>query len=186
MSSSTPPESPPTARTQFFIGGIRFRPSLYWTPHHFNPLHVESYFGVSWFTYSLQPAELPASLADLTRQLNLPSQRRLLLPSFRPSRSPSSPSDITTVASGHLHRQHSHLLEWQLAALHERGVSQLIGPTALLVLQPGSKCRQHYLSDRDRDSLSPLLGPYGKCAIPSATLRISRPRNFASSAELRS
>lgn len=31
------------------------------TPH-FNPLHVESTFGVSWFADSLQPAELLASL----------------------------------------------------------------------------------------------------------------------------
>jgi len=29
---------------------------------HFNPLHVESTFGVSWFADSLQPAELLASL----------------------------------------------------------------------------------------------------------------------------
>jgi len=29
MSPSTPPESPPTARTQFFVGGIRLRPSLF-------------------------------------------------------------------------------------------------------------------------------------------------------------
>ena len=55
-------------------------------------------FGVSWFTDSLRPAELLASLADLTGHL-LPSQQRLLPPSFRPSRSPSSPSDISTVAS---------------------------------------------------------------------------------------
>ena len=41
-------------------------------------------------------------------------------PSFRPSRLPFSPSDISTVASGHLHRQDSHLLERQLASLHER------------------------------------------------------------------
>ena len=88
------------------------------TPH-FNPLRVESTFGVSWFAHSLQPAELLASLADLTRH-SLPSQPRLLLPSFRPSRSPFSPSDISTVASGYLHRQDSHLLERQLASLHER------------------------------------------------------------------
>jgi hypothetical protein len=59
-------------------------------------------------------------LADLTRHSTLPSRRRLLLPSFRPSRLPFSPSDISTVASGHLHRQDSHLLERQLASLHER------------------------------------------------------------------
>ena len=94
---------------------------------HFNPLHVESTFGVSWFADSLQPAELLASLADLTRH-SLPSQRRLLRPSFRPSRSPFSPSDISTVASGHLHRQDSHLLEQQLASLHERGGFELPSP----------------------------------------------------------
>src|SRR5437660_9037672 len=59
-------------------------------------------------------------LADLTRHSTLPSRRRLLLPSFRPSRLPFSPSDISTVASGHFHRQDSHLLERQLASLHER------------------------------------------------------------------
>jgi hypothetical protein len=64
MSPSTPPESPPTARTQFFVGGVRLRPPFYLTRH------------------------------------SLPSQRRLLLPSFRPSWSPFSPSDISTVASG--------------------------------------------------------------------------------------
>jgi hypothetical protein len=105
MSPSTPPESPPTARTQFFVGGgspssSALLDSALSTPH-FYPLHVEFTFGVSWFAHSLQPAELLASLADLTRH-SLPSQRRLLLPSFRPSRSPFSPSDISTVASGHL------------------------------------------------------------------------------------
>ena len=122
MSPSTPPESPPTARTQSSSAGFAFvHPSLdsaLSTPH-FNPLHVEFTFGVSRFAHSLQPAELLASLADLTRH-SLPSQRRLLLPSFRPSRLPFSPSDISTVASGHLHRQDSHLLERQLASLHER------------------------------------------------------------------
>ena len=67
-------------------------------------------------------------LADLTRQSTLPSRRRLLLPSFRPSRLPFSPSDISTVASGHLHRQDSHLLEQQLASLHERGGFELPSP----------------------------------------------------------
>ena len=74
-------------------------------------------FGVSRFTDSLRPADLLASLADLTGHL-LPSQQRLLPPSFRTSRSPSSPSDISTVASGRLHRQDFHLLERQLASLH--------------------------------------------------------------------
>jgi len=92
---------------------------------------VESTFGVSWFAHSLQPAELLASLADLTRH-SLPSQRRLLRPSFRPSRSPFSPSDISTVASGHLHRQDSHLLERQLASLHERNGFELPVPLVFL------------------------------------------------------
>ena len=133
MSPSTPPESPPTARTQSSSVGFAFvHPSLdsaLSTPH-FNPLHVEFTFGVSRFAHSLQPAELLASLADLTRHY-LPSQRRLLLPSFRTSRSPFSPSDITTVASGHLHRQDSHLLERQLASLHERGGFELPRPVVV-------------------------------------------------------
>ena len=75
------------------------------------------YFGVSRFAVSLRPAELLAPLADLTGPFP-PSQQGLLPPSFRPSRSPSSPSDISTVASGHLHRQDFHLLERKLASLH--------------------------------------------------------------------
>ena len=123
MSPSTPPEG--SADCAHPVLGRRGSPSssalldsALSTPH-FNPLHVESTFGLSWFAHSLQPAELLASLADLTRH-SLPSQRSLLLPSFRPSRSPFSPSDISTVASGHLHRQDSHLLERQLASRHER------------------------------------------------------------------
>ena len=73
-------------------------------------------FGASWFAHLLQPAELLASLADRTSLLT--GFRRLLLPSFRSSRSPFSPSDMTTVASGHLHRQDFHLLKRQLASLH--------------------------------------------------------------------
>ena len=75
------------------------------------------YFGVSRFAVSLRPAELLAPLADLTGPFP-PTQQGLLPPSFRPSRSPSSPSDISTVASGHLHRQDFHLLERKLASLH--------------------------------------------------------------------
>ena len=73
-------------------------------------------------------------LADLTRQSTLPSRRRLLLPSFRPSRLPFSPSDISTVASGHLHRQDSHLLEQQLASLHERTGFELPRPLSSRLL----------------------------------------------------
>src|ERR1700730_1298277 len=123
MSPSTSPESPPTARTQFFIGGIRLRPSLYWTRHsqrstliRFRGIH----FRGPRFAHSVQPAELLASLADLTRFFFFSAwPTEALLPSFRPSRSPFSPSDISTVASGHLHWQDSRLLERQLASLHE-------------------------------------------------------------------
>ena len=84
---------------------------------HLNPLRVGFNFGASWFTHLLQPAELLASLADRT---NVPiGLQRLLLPSFRSSRSSSSPSGITTVASGYLHWQDFHLLEWLLASLHQ-------------------------------------------------------------------
>jgi hypothetical protein len=84
-------------------------------------------FGASWFTRLVQPAELLASLADRT---SFPAGlRRLLLPSFRSSRSPFSPSDITTVASGFLHRQDFHLLKRQLASLHhDSGPSWVAGP----------------------------------------------------------
>ena len=123
MSPSTPPESPPTARTQFFVGGIRLRPSL-WTRHSQRPTLIRFMWNPlsgspdSLIRYNLLSCLPP--LADLTRHSTLPSRRRLLLPSFRPSRLPFSPSDISTVASGHLHRQDSHLLERQLASLHER------------------------------------------------------------------
>ena len=75
-------------------------------------------------------------LADLTRHSTLPSRRRLLLPSFRPSRLPFSPSDISTVASGHLHRQDSHLLERQLASLHERTGFEPPSPVELARMHP--------------------------------------------------
>ena len=124
MSPSTPPESPPTARTQFFVGGVRLRPPLYWTRHSQRPTLIR----FTWNPLSGSPGSLIRynllsclpPLADLTRHSTLPSRRRLLLPSFRPSRLPFSPSDISTVASGHLHRQDSHLLERQLASLHEQ------------------------------------------------------------------
>ena len=75
-------------------------------------------------------------LADLTRHSTLPSRRRLLRPSFRPSRLPFSPSDISTVASGHLHRQDSHLLERQLASLHERTGFEPPSPVELARMHP--------------------------------------------------
>ena len=104
-----------------FVDGVRLRPVLPRTRHsqllHLNPLRVGAIFGASWFAHLVRPAELLASLADRT---NVPiGLQRLLLPSFRSSRSPSSPSDITTVASGYLHRQDFHLLERPLASLHQ-------------------------------------------------------------------
>ena len=76
MSPSTPPESPPTARTSSSPAGFAFvylslDSALSTT--HLNPLHVESLFGVSRFAHALQPAELLASLADLTRQSSCPA-----------------------------------------------------------------------------------------------------------------
>jgi hypothetical protein len=73
--------SPPTiTRSPFFEAACHdyFSHSLYTTTCaslldsalstlHSDPLSVESTFGVSWFAHSLQPAELLASLADLTR-----------------------------------------------------------------------------------------------------------------------
>src|SRR6516162_6435652 len=87
MSPSTPPESPPTARTQFVVGRIRLRPSLFGLGTlnvPLNPLHVESTFGSpGWpIRYNLLSCWPP--LANLTRPSTLPSRRRLLLPSFRP------------------------------------------------------------------------------------------------------
>ena len=103
-----------------FVDGVRLRPVLPRTRHsqllHLNPLRVGAIFGASWFAHLVRPAELLASLADRTNVAI--SLQRLLLPSFRSSRSPSSPSDITTVASGFLHRQDFHLLERLLASLH--------------------------------------------------------------------
>src|SRR5690348_13689629 len=81
-----------------------------------------SRFSGSLIRYNLLSCLPP--LADLTgcaeTTLLAPSHVRLLLPSFRPSRSPFSPSGITTVAPGGFHWQVSHLLERQLASLHHR------------------------------------------------------------------
>ena len=111
-----------------FIDGIRLRPPLssglgtlksstlirfMWTPISGLPDSRSCYGRVSC---------LPR--ADLTR-CTAPSQPRLLLPSLRSSRSPFSPSDITTVASGYLHRQDFHLLERLLASLHKRARGEL-------------------------------------------------------------
>ena len=124
------PESPSTAYTQASSTAFAFVRPIIRTRHsqllHFNPLHVDPYFGASWFARLVQPAELLASLADRTDvAIGL---QRLLLPSFRSSRSPSSPSDMTTVASGYLHRQDFHLLERLLASLHMGSRMSLSAP----------------------------------------------------------
>jgi hypothetical protein len=58
---------------------------------HLNPFRVGLNFGASWFAPLLQPAELLASLSGPDR-VHRTQPQRLLLPSFWPSRSPSSPS----------------------------------------------------------------------------------------------
>ena len=73
-------------------------------------------------------------LADLTGRRTLvppPSQPRLLLPSFRTSRSPFSPSGITTVVPGRFHWQIFHLLEQQLASLHRDRRPACLSPAVL-------------------------------------------------------
>jgi hypothetical protein len=89
---------------------------------HHHPLLVGGAFEAFWFTPSLRPAESLASLGGPDRAPDSfvppPSQPRLLLPSLRPSRSPFSPSGITTVVPGRFHWQDFHLLEQQLASLH--------------------------------------------------------------------
>ena len=125
MSPSTPPESPPTCAYPVLRRQDSPSPIALWTRHSQRPTLIRFMWNPlsgspgSLIRYNLLSCLPP--LADLTRQSTLPSRRRLLLPSFRPSRLPFSPSDISTVASGHLHRQDSHLLEQQLASLHERG-----------------------------------------------------------------
>jgi hypothetical protein len=105
-----------------FIDGIRLRPPL---PFGLGTLDYSTSIHFMWTPI----AGLPGSLSrygrvscwprvDLTGCL-APSQPRRLLPSLRSSRSPCSPSAITTVASGYLHRQDLHLLERLLASLHK-------------------------------------------------------------------
>ena len=104
-----------------FIDGIRLRPPLF---SGLGTLNHPTSIRFMWSLISGLPGslacygrvELLASLADLT---GVRRPQRLLLPSLRSSRSPFSPSDITTVASGYLHRQDLHLLERLLASLHE-------------------------------------------------------------------
>jgi hypothetical protein len=105
-----------------FIGGIRLRPPL---PFGLGTLDCSTSIRFLWCGISGLPGSLSCygrvsclPRADLTGCI-APSQPRLLLPSLRSSRSPFSPSDITTVASGYLHRQDLHLLERLLASLHE-------------------------------------------------------------------
>src|ERR1700724_4306905 len=131
MSPSPPPESPPTARPQSSSAGFAFvHPSLdsaLSTPH-FNPLHVEFTFGVSWFAHSLQPAELLASLADLTRHsLLCPAHRGFYFRAFGRVGRPSRRRIYLRWHLGTSTDRDSHLLEWQLASLHEGVEFELSG-----------------------------------------------------------
>jgi hypothetical protein len=96
-----------------FVGRVRLRPPL---SFGLGTLDCSTSIRFMWSPISGLPGslsrygrvELLASLADLTGSCR---PQRLLLPSLRSSRSPCSPSGITTVASGYLHRQDLHLLE---------------------------------------------------------------------------
>ena len=161
-----------------FVDGVRLRPALRSdSALSTAPLQSAScgtlFFGASWFAHLVRPAELLASLADRTNVAI--SLQRLLLPSFRSSRSPSSPSDITTVASGYLHRQDFHLLERPLASLHQgfgsnlttgcehqvngrplcrqRGTSFLSGSSIRVRAAHGKLCC-HYCTTQTRNSSS--------------------------------
>jgi hypothetical protein len=118
--------------------GLRLRPPSPWTrhcQHPHDPLHVGSPFRgflVRLLATTCRLARPP--LADLTElsagwMSHCPLSPRVGAPlSVKParaftselsaSRSPFSLSDMTTVASGHLHRQDFHLLKLQLASLH--------------------------------------------------------------------
>ena len=76
-----------------FISGKKIRHSQY--SHH--PLQMGADY-VATGSLLLRPADLLASLTDLTRLT--PCQQRLLLRSFRSGRSLFLPSDITTTATG--------------------------------------------------------------------------------------
>jgi hypothetical protein len=138
-SSSVPAESVDCIHPGF-VDRMRLRPPL---SAGLGTLNVPPAIRFMWSPI----AGLPGSLsrygrvscwprADLTGCL-APSQPRLLLPSLRSSRSPCSPSAITTVASGYLHRQDLHLLERLLASLHKgvRGIGrqEVFSDTPLLL-----------------------------------------------------
>jgi hypothetical protein len=83
-------------------------------PHH--PLQMGRTFAASLVRYSLRPAKLLATLADLTGYFSQPTVTFTSRLSTGRSSSPSL--DITTVALSKLHRRDFHPLEHQLASLH--------------------------------------------------------------------
>ena len=91
---------------------------------HLNPLHVGRVFGVFWFAHSLQPAELLASPGgpDRVRGDDAPctKPREAFTPELAAESVTLLAVGYTTVAPGGFHWQVSHLLEPQLASLHDR------------------------------------------------------------------
>jgi len=83
-------------------------------PHH--PLQMGRTFAASLVRYSLRPAKLLATLADLTGYFSQPTVTFTSRLSTGWSSFPSL--DITTVALSKLHRRDFHPLEHQLASLH--------------------------------------------------------------------
>jgi hypothetical protein len=83
-------------------------------PHH--PLQMGRTFAASLVRYSLRPAKLLATLADLTGYFSQPTVTFTSRLSTGRSSFPSL--DITTVALSKLHRRDFHPLEHQLASLH--------------------------------------------------------------------
>jgi hypothetical protein len=82
--------------------------------HH--PFPMGDGFAASLIRCSLRPVELLAPLTDLTELFAQPTGT--FTPELPASRSPFSPSGITTVATERFHRWDFHPLERQLASLH--------------------------------------------------------------------
>jgi hypothetical protein len=119
MPSSTTAGSPLAVCAQFlspttlaFAGCRTARHSQ--EPHH--PLQMGRTFAASLVRYSLRPAKLLATLADLTGYFSQPTVTFTSRLSTGRSSFPSL--DITTVALSKLHRRDFHPLEHQLASLH--------------------------------------------------------------------
>jgi hypothetical protein len=80
-----------------------------------HPLQTRGEFRGSIGSLSLRPVHLLVPLADLTGHFNQPTGT--FTPELSTSRSPSSPSGITTVVPQRFHRWDFHPLERQLASL---------------------------------------------------------------------